>query len=84
VDRVATPDAFKLADPRTVDPFMKLTVPAAGVDPVVVTVATRFSASPATTGFGVAARLMVVVAVEALTVTEAAGDVPATKLAFPR
>ena len=77
---VATPDEFKFADPNGVDPFMKLTGPDTGVVPVVVTVATKVSAAPATTGFGVAARLMVVVAAEALTVTGTAGDVLAGKL----
>jgi hypothetical protein len=62
---------------------MKLTGPDTAVVPVELTVATRVSASPTTTGFGVATRFIVVVAVEALTVTETAGDVLATKLEFP-
>ena len=48
-----------------------------------LTVATKFSDWPATTEFGVATRLVALVAVEALTVTETAGDVLATKLEFP-
>ncbi len=48
-----------------------------------VTVATKVRAWPATTGFGVATRLIDVVAVEAFTVTETAWDVLATKLELP-
>ena len=80
----AIPDEFKFADPKGVDPFMKLTGPDTGVAPVVLTVATRVNGSPTTTGLGVAAKLMVVVvAVEALTVTETAGDVLVTKVELP-
>jgi hypothetical protein len=63
---------------------MKLTVPDGAVVALALTVAVRSSAWPAVTGFGDATRVMVVVAVEAVTVTEAAGDVLATKLALPR
>jgi len=43
MDSVATPEAFTLPDPSTVEPFMKLTVPDSEVVPLVLTVATRFS-----------------------------------------
>jgi hypothetical protein len=42
VDSVATPEEFTLADPSTVDPFMKLTVPDNEDVPLALTVATRF------------------------------------------
>lgn len=77
------PDEFKFPDPRGVDPFMKLTGPDTGATPVVVTVATKVKASPATTGLGVAARLMAVVAVGASTVIATGSDVLVTKLEFP-
>ena len=80
---VATPEEFTLADPSTVDPFMKLTVPDSEAVPLAFTVATRLSACPTVTGFGDAIRLVVVVAVDAVTVTELAGDVLAGKLEFP-
>ena len=38
VDSVATPEAFNVAVPRTVDPFRKLTVPDGVVVPVTVAV----------------------------------------------
>ncbi len=62
---------------------MNLTVPEGEVGPLALTVATRFRAWPTTTGFGVATRLIDVVAVEAFTVTETAWDVLATKLELP-
>jgi len=77
------PEEFKFADPNGVDPFMKLTEPVAAVAPVVLTVATKVNAAPTTTGFGVAAKLMVAAAAEVLTVTETAGDVLGTKLELP-
>ena len=83
MDSVAMPEELTLADPSTVDPFMKLTVPDSDAVPLALTVATRFSVCPTVTGFGDATRLVVVVAVEAVTVTEAAADVLATKLAVP-
>ena len=43
VESVATPEPFKLADPRRTEPFMKRMVPEAGVVPVTLTVAMRFS-----------------------------------------
>jgi hypothetical protein len=75
IDSVATPEEFTLPDPSTVDPFMKLTVPDSEPVPLVLTVATRFRVCPTVTGFGDAARLVVVAAVEAVTVTEALGEV---------
>ena len=83
VDSVATPEAFTLADPSTVDPFMKLTVPDSDAVTPPLTVATRFRVCPVVTGFGDATRLVVVVPVEAVTVTELAGDVLDPKLEFP-
>jgi hypothetical protein len=62
---------------------MKLTVPDNEAVPLALTVATRFRACPTVTEFGNATRLVVVVAVEAVTVTELAGDVLARKLVFP-
>ena len=41
MDSVATPEAFTLPDPSTVDPFMKLTVPESDAVPLALTVATR-------------------------------------------
>jgi hypothetical protein len=38
VDSVATPEAFSLAVPRTVNPFRKLTVPEGVVVPLTVAV----------------------------------------------
>jgi len=43
VDNVATPKAFKVAEPNSVEPFIKRTVPEAGVVPVTFTVATMLS-----------------------------------------
>ena len=83
-DSVATPEEFKLPDPSTVDPFMKLTVPDAAAVPVALTVATRLRADPAMTVLGDATRLVVVVALEAVTVTDAATDVLDPKLVVPR
>jgi hypothetical protein len=84
MDSVATPEEFTLADPSTVDPFMKLTVPDSDAVPLALTVATMFRVWPAVTGLGDATRLVVVVvAVEAVTVTEAAADVLDPKLEFP-
>jgi hypothetical protein len=80
---VATPEAFTLPDPSNVDPFMKLTVPESDAVPLLLTVATRFSACPVVTGFGDATRLVVVAAVEAVTVTELAGEVLVRKFEFP-
>jgi len=82
-DSVATPEAFTLPDPSTVDPYMKLTVPDIDAVPLALTVATRLRFCPAVTGFGEATRLVVVAAVEAVTVTDAAADVLARKLEFP-
>ena len=84
IDSVATPEAFTLPDPNNADPFMKFTAPDSEAVPVVLTVATRFRVCPTGTRFGDAIRLVVVVAaVEAVTVTEVAGDVLARKLEFP-
>jgi hypothetical protein len=60
VDSVATPEEFTLADPSTVDPLMKLTIPDSDAVPLALTVATRFSVWPAVTGFGDATRLVLV------------------------
>jgi hypothetical protein len=43
VDSVATPEELTLAEPSTVDPFMKLTVPDSEAVPLALTVATMFS-----------------------------------------
>jgi hypothetical protein len=83
IDSVATPEEFRPAVPITVEPFMKLTVPTGEVPPLSVTVAVRISAWPSVTGFGDATRLIDVVAVEAVTVTEVAADVLAAKLEVP-
>ena len=73
MDNVATPEAFKLADPITVDPFRKLTVPEVGLAPPVLNVATRLSAWPAVTGFGVAVKFTFV---EESTCSDATADLP--------
>jgi len=83
MDSVAMPEEFTLADPSTVEPFMKLTVPDSDAVPLALTVATRFRVCPTVTGFGDATRLVIVVAVEAVTVTEAAADVLVRKFEFP-
>lgn len=62
---------------------MKLTVPDGDVVPLALTVATKFSACPAMTGFGDATRLVVVVALEAVTATDAVAEVLEPKLEFP-
>ena len=54
---MATPEAFRVAVPSGAEPFRKVTVPVASLP---VTVAVRASAWPAVTGFGEAARLVVV------------------------
>jgi hypothetical protein len=59
VESVATPEEVRLPVPSNVEPFMKLTVPV-GEIVLPFTVAVRASARPAATGFGVAARLVVV------------------------
>jgi hypothetical protein len=83
VDSVATPEVFTLPDPSTVDPLMKLTVPDSDAVPFALTVATRFRVCPVVTVFGDATRLVVVAAIEAVTVTELAADVLDPKLEFP-
>jgi len=75
MDSVATPEEFTLADPSTVDPFMKLTVPDSDAVPLALTVATMLRVCPTVTGFGDATRLVIVAAVAAVTVSEAAADV---------
>jgi hypothetical protein len=69
---VATPEELRVPVPSNVEPFMKLTVPV-GEIVLPFTVAVRASARPAATGFGVAARLVVVDS--AFTVTETADEV---------
>ena len=61
MDSVATPEAFTLPDPSTVDPFMKLTVPDSDAVPLALTVATMFRVCPAATGFGDATKVVSVV-----------------------
>jgi hypothetical protein len=60
VENVATPEEFKVAVPNTVKPFKNLTVPVGEPAPPLFTVAVRLNACPAVTGFGVAARAVVV------------------------
>ncbi len=59
VEMVATPEELRLSVPSNVEPSMKLTLPV-GEFVLPFTVAVRVSARPAATGFGVAARLVVV------------------------
>jgi hypothetical protein len=59
-DSFATPEEFRVAVPRTVDPFMKVTDPVGLVAPSVRTVAVKPSASPTVTSLVVAARIVVV------------------------
>ncbi len=80
---VATPEEFTLADPSTVEPFMKLTVPVGEAVPVALTVATSLRADPTMTEFGDATRLVVVVTLAAVTVTAAAADALEPKLELP-
>ena len=60
VDNVATPEAFKVPVPSVVEPFRKVTVPAAIVLPLPFTDAVKVKACPAITGFGAATRVVVV------------------------
>jgi hypothetical protein len=83
MDSVATREEFTLPDPSIVDPFIKLTVPDIEAVPLALTVATRLRFCPTVTGFGDATRLVVVAAVEVVTVTELAADVLDPKLEFP-
>jgi hypothetical protein len=81
VESVATPEAFSVAVPSSVAPFMKMTVPAGVTVLAPFTVAVKVNAWPATTGFGEATRPVVVA--WALTDNETAGDVLMLKLSFP-
>jgi hypothetical protein len=81
VESVATPEAFRVAVPSTVEPFKKLIDPVGVEVPLQFTVAVRVSAWPAVTGFGEAIRLVVVD--RAFTVTGTAAEALRRKLALP-
>jgi hypothetical protein len=81
VDNLATPEEFKVAVPREVDPFRNVIVPAGERGLLPFTVAVRARVSPADKVPEETARLVVVAS--ALTTTETASDALERKLEFP-
>jgi hypothetical protein len=75
VDSVATPAKFRETVPRSLDPFIKLTVPVGVAELLPFTVAVRVRTAPAVTGFGLATRVVVVDRDPPVTVTDTAAEV---------
>jgi hypothetical protein len=82
-DSFATPEEFKAAVPRTVDPFRKVTVPVGLVAPSVFTVAVRPTGSPTVTALVEAATLVDVDLDFAVTLTSTTADLLVSELVSP-
>lgn len=82
MESVATPRELRVAEPSSVEPLKKLTVPDAVV--ALVTVAVRVNDWPAVTGFGDATRPVLVPMAAGSTVTDVSDETLPRKPALPK